>query len=161
MKTKEFITVLEKNLEKELLFEYANDKFVAANYHLTEVKNVVFDTVDCGGKSDNWKETHLQLWESPKEIGKTKFMPVDKIISILNRVNNIKPLDMETKVKIEYGNHDFHTSVMDIDHIETLSDKIIVKLFTEAPLCKANIGNDISQKSEVKEEACCAEVGCC
>jgi len=161
MKTKEFITVLEKNLEKELLFEYANDKFVAANYHLTEVKNVVFDTVDCGGKSDNWKETHLQLWESPKEIGKTKFMTVDKIISILNRVNNIKPLDMETKVKIEYGNAHFHTSVMDIEEVISASDKIIVKLYTEATLCKANEICEITQKEEVKESACCEGVACC
>ena len=161
MKTKEFISLLENNLGKELLFEYENDKFVGANYHLTEVKNVFFDTVDCGGRSDSWKETHLQLWESPKEIDKTNFMTVDKILSILKKVDGIKALEMVTPVKIEYGNAYFHTSVMDIDDVLTQSDKLIVKLFSQATLCKANDNCSISQNAEVKEEACCDEVSCC
>ena len=161
MKTKEFISLLENNLGKELLFEYANDKFVGANYHLTEVKNVFFDTVDCGGRSDSWKETHLQLWESPKEIGKINFMTVDKILSILKKVDGIKALEMVSPIKIEYGNAGFHTSVMDIDHIITQSEKIIIQLFSQATLCKANDNCGISQKVEVKEESCCAEVACC
>lgn len=162
MKVKEFLSVLENNLNKELLFEHTNGKFVGANYHLTEVKNVYFDTVDCGGKPNDWRETHLQLWESPKEIGKTNYMTVDKIVSILNRVNSIKTIDTETSVKIEYGNDEFNTAVMDIDHIELTNNRVIAKLYTEATLCKANIGgNDFSSKNEVKEEACCAEVGCC
>jgi hypothetical protein len=161
MKTKEFISLLENNLDRELLFEYANDKFVGANYHLTEVKNVFFDTVDCGGRSDRWKETHVQLWESPKEIDKTNFMTVDKILSILKKVDGIKALEMVTPVKIEYGNANFHTSVMDIDDVITQSDKLIVKLFSQATLCKANDNCGISQKAAVKEEACCDEVSCC
>jgi hypothetical protein len=161
MKTKEFISLLENNLDKELLFEYANDKFVGANYHLTEVKNVLFDTVDCGGRSDSWKETHVQLWESPKEIDKTNFMTVDKILSILKKVDGIKALEIETPVKIEYGNAYFNTSVMDIDDVITQSDKLIVKLFSQATLCKANDNCGISKKDEVKEEACCDEVSCC
>lgn len=161
MKVKEFKSVLENNLNKELLFEHSSGKFVGANYHLTEIKNVFFDTVDCGGKSNQWNETQFQLWESPKEIGKTNYMTVDKIVSIINRVDSIKSIDVDTILKIEYGNHDFHTSIMDIDHIETFNDKIIVKLFTEATLCKANISSDKSLKVEVKKESCCAEVGCC
>lgn len=161
MKTQEFITTLEKNLGKELLFEYANDKFVGANYHLTEVKNVSFDTVDCGGRSDDWKETHIQLWESPKEIGKTDFMTVDKILSIIQRVNGIKPLNMDTTVKIEYGNAYFHTSVMDIENVESQLDKIIVKLYAEATLCKANDICGVPEKVEVKEPACCEGSVCC
>ncbi len=161
MKTKEFISLLENNLDKELLFEYANDKFAGANYHLTEVKNVFFDTVDCGGRSDSWKETHLQLWESPKEMDKTNFMTVDKILSILKKVDGIKALEIETPIKIEYGNSDFHTSVMEIDHFVIQSNRLIVKLYSEATLCKANDECGIAQKDEINEEACCAEVGCC
>ncbi len=161
MQTKKFISLLENNLGKELLFEYANDKFVGANYHLTEVKNVFFDAVDCGGRSDSWKETQVQLWESPKEIGKINFMTVDKILSILKKVDGIKAFEMETPIKIEYGNADFHTSVMDIDDVITLSEKLIVKLFSQATLCKANDNCGISQKAVVKEESCCTEVACC
>jgi len=161
MKTKEFISLLENNLGKELLFEYTNDKFAGANYHLTEVKNVFFDTVDCGGRSDSWNETHLQLWESPKETDKTNFMTVDKILSILKKVDSIKALKIETPIKIEYGNADFHTSVMNIDHVSSQSAKLIVKLFSQETLCKANDNCGITYKTEVKEESCCTEVGCC
>ena len=161
MLTKEFISLLENNLEKELLFEYANDKFVGANYHLTEVKNVFFDTVDCGGRSDSWKETHLQLWESPEEIGKINFMTVDKILSILKKVNGIKALEVKAPIKIEYGNADFHTTVMDIDAVVTENEKLIVKLFSQKTLCKANDVCGITQEKNVKEESCCNEVSCC
>lgn len=161
MTTSKFIVTLESNLGKALLFEYSNDKFVGANYHLTEVKNVSFDTVDCGGRPDNWKETHLQLWESPKEIGKIDFMTVDKILSIIKIVDGIKPLDVETTIKIEYGNVDFHTSVMDIDSIESTTDKLIIKLYTEATLCKANEICGIPEKAEVEEFACCEGSGSC
>ncbi len=64
MKVKEFVKVLEQHKGKELLFSYDQDQFVGANYHLTEVKNVQFDTTDCGGKTNFWEETHFQLWES-------------------------------------------------------------------------------------------------
>ena len=161
MQTKEFIHLIENNLGKELLFEYANDKFAGANYHLTEVKNVFFDTVDCGGRSDSWYETHLQLWESPKEIDKTTFMTVDKILSILKKVDGIKALKVETQIKIEYGNADFHTSVMDIDHIENNNDKLIIKLYSGATLCKANDNCGIARKEVIKEETCCMETSCC
>jgi len=161
MKTKELVSLLENNPGKELLFEYTNGKFAGANYHLTEVKNVFFDTVDCGGQSDSWKETHVQLWESPKEIDKTDFMTVDKILSILKRVNDIKPLNMEAPIKIEYGNNDFPTSVMEIDHVAIQTDNLIVKLFSQATLCKANDICGTTQKEVIKEEACCTEVGCC
>jgi len=161
MKTKEFISLLENNLGKELLFEYDNDKFVGANYHLTEVKNVFFDTVDCGGVSNSWNETHLQLWESPKERNKTNFMTVDKILSILKKVDGIKPLKTGTPIKMEYGNSGFHTSVMDIDHIENHNDKLIIKLYSEATLCKANDECGTTQKDQVKEETCCTELSCC
>jgi hypothetical protein len=161
MKTKEFINLLEDNPYKELLFEYTNGKFAGANYHLTEVKNVFFDTVDCGGRSDNWKETRLQLWESPTEIDKTNFMTVDKILSILKRVNNVKSLNMAAPIKIEYGNAEFLTSVMNIDHVLIQTDKLVVELFSKATLCKANDVCDTTQKDEVKEKACCIEVSCC
>jgi hypothetical protein len=160
MKLKEFINVLEQNQKKELIFAYGLDKYAGANYHLTEVKNVLFDTVDCGGRSDQWKETHLQLWESPKEIGKTDFMKVDKILSILKRVNGIKPLDINTTIKIEYGNADFHTSIMDISEVISQQDRIVVKLYTEATLCKANESCGIPQE-ENKESDCCEKVACC
>ena len=80
MKTKELLSVLEKNQGKALLFEYAPNLLVGANYHITEVKHMKIDSVDCGGRTDGWSETIIQLWESPKELGKRDFMKVDKAL---------------------------------------------------------------------------------
>jgi len=160
MKLKEFIDLLEQNRDKELLFEYTSGKFAGANYHLTEVKNVQFDTTDCGGKTNFWKETQLQIWESPNEVDKTDFMRTEKILSILNRVDKIKSLMLETELKIEYGNENFPTSVMPIGSIKVENNKVVVSLFTEATRCKANDVCGVSE--EVEEEAvCCGDSKCC
>lgn len=67
MTTQDFFTTIEEHMENYLLFEYAFDKFINANYHFTEVKRVNIDSVDCGSQTDSWKETIIQLWESPLE----------------------------------------------------------------------------------------------
>lgn len=107
MNTQTFLNNLSTNKNKELIFEYASGKFVGANYHITEVKNTTYDTVDCGGSTNYWQETIVQLWENPKEIGKRSFMKASKALEIFNRVDQIKPLLKETTIKIEYGNEPF------------------------------------------------------
>lgn len=159
MQVKEFIKVLEANKGKELLFTYAPDQFVGGNYHLTEVKNVKFDTTDCGGKTNYWEETHFQLWESPKELGKRTYMTTDKISSILRRVDGIKPIMPETELKIEYGNMNFPTSVMPVDKIDEDERRVYVSLFAEATRCKANDVCELTAQGSVAEKevaACCS-----
>ncbi len=64
MKTDEFLSLLKEHPYKNLRFEYALGKQVGANYHITEIKNVTIDSVDCGGESDFWKETIAALGKS-------------------------------------------------------------------------------------------------
>ena len=148
MKVKDFIKMLESHPGKELKFAYDKDKYVAPNYHLTEVKNVTFDTTDCGGKTNHWQETHMQLWENPSEIGKRDYMTTDKIVSILNRVDGIKSLWRETELKFEYGNHELNTGVMPVHSSRFTESEFEVLLFEEAARCKAN-------------DVCSIEVACC
>jgi len=160
MKVSKFIEVLEQHKNKELLFSYAQDKLVGANYHLTEVKNVQFDTTDCGGKTNFWEETHFQLWESPTELGKRDYMTTDKILAIVNRVNSIKAIKADTELKMEYGNESFVTAVMPVKHIESDEKRVYVNLFAEATRCKANDVCNIPLEQEEKE-ACCTTSNCC
>lgn len=162
----EFIKILEENLEKELLFEYDTNKFAGTNYHLTEVKNVAFNTVDCGGNPNQWKETHLQLWESPNEIGKEDYLTVDKALSILNKVNGIQALWLDTELKVEFGNENIATSVMKIDSVKLKNTRIIVQLFTEKTLCKSpgvcNVEINSSKPEKETESTCCStNTSCC
>ena len=165
MNIKELLSVLRENKNKELLFEYTENRFAGTNYHLTEVKNVLFETVDCGGAINDWKETHIQLWESPTEIGKEDYITTDKAVAILDRVNGIRPLWNETDVKIEFGNKDFHTSVLSIRSVISDYGSVTIRLFADETGCKAPEACGVSvnaQESKLKEEACCSpQSGCC
>jgi len=164
MKTQEFITKLKENKGANLLFEYSKGKIAGTNYHLTEVKNVTFETVDCGGNTNNWKETHLQLWESPNEIGKENYLTVDKVIDIIERVNDINPLWLDTEVKVEFGNEIFHTSILDISGFVNKNKQFIVQLFSTKTGCKAPSTCGVEIEEEKEETACCAPTtgsGCC
>jgi len=162
MKTGEFLNTLKENGQKELLFEYKEGKFIGANYHITEVKNTVIKSVDCGSRSDAWNETIVQLWESPKEIGKRDYMKVDKAYSILEKVDKIYEMDKEAEVLFEYSNDNFHKANLEVHDVELTSEKIIFKLFVSQTDCKAKDECGVDMKEVVvKETACCEDTGCC
>ncbi|WP_196889959.1 DUF6428 family protein [Aureivirga sp. CE67] len=159
MKTKELYEIIKRNGEKPLLFEYATGVLVGSNYHLTEVKNVIIESVDCGAVPHNWKETVLQLWENPLELGKATYMTCAKAGSIIDKVNGIRPIDMETEVKIEYGNKIFHTTQLNVRRVLETDRYVLVKLATEKTQCKAP---DLCGTPEEEASSCCTpDSGCC
>ncbi|WP_420603121.1 DUF6428 family protein [Flagellimonas sp.] len=164
MNTSEFLSLLKQHQDKSLLFEYTKGKLVGANYHITEVKNITIESVDCGAGTDFWKETIVQLWESPKEIGKTEYMSAYKALAILNKVDRMKSMTKEAEVKFEYSNAEFHTAQLFVDDYALDSNTLTFKLSVQKTDCKAKETCGVSEKSEktVAEEACCApESGCC
>lgn len=162
MKVSEFLNLLENNSDKETRFAYSAGKYAKASYHLTEVKNVTFDTTDCGGKTNHWQETHIQLWESPAEEGKTTYMTAGKLLAILNRVDGIKALWPETAIKVEYGNQELNTGVMPVKGARADNTHLDFLLFEEAALCKARIARDPEEdQTETVERECGQVASCC
>ena len=156
MKTQELFKLLKEHQDKSLLFEYAPNLFVGANYHITEVKHTSIDAVDCGANTDAWKETVIQLWESPKEIGKRDYMKVNKALAILERVGTMKPYTLNAEVRFEYSNATFHTAQLYVNDFELQDDRLIIKLAVEKTDCKAKSECCAPQtKTAVLEEACC------
>ncbi len=165
MKTQEFFNVLEQHKDKSLLFEYAPNLLVGANYHITEVKHITVDSVDCGGQTDAWKETIVQLWESPEEIGKTEFMSVFKALSILKKVGTMKPYVLDAEVKIEYSNAAFHTAQLFVNDFEIHNNNVVFKLAIAKTDCKAKelcgVPENIEVISGSSNEPCCTPDGNC
>jgi hypothetical protein len=162
MKTQEFLELLATNRDKSLLFEYAPGKLVGANYHITEVKHITIDSVDCGTGTDFWKETVIQLWESPIEKEKKEFMSTYKALSILKKVGRIKPFEFDAEVKFEYGNPSFHTAQLFVNDFEFNNKNLIVKLAVEKTDCKAKEACGIPETAEAAQEASCSPgSGCC
>ncbi len=156
MKTQELFNVLKEHQDKALMFEYAPNLLVGANYHITEVKHISIDSVDCGAKTDAWKETIVQLWESPSELGKRDYMKVDKALEIFERVGEMKPYVLEAELKFEYSNATFHTAQLFVNDFEIRNDNLIIKLAVEKTDCKAK-----SECCTPEKEAVVAETACC
>ena len=163
MKTQELFSVLEQNSEKALLFEYAPNLLVGANYHITEVKHLTIDSVDCGAQTDAWKETIIQLWESPNELGKTEYMSVFKALGILKKVGKMKAYVLDSEVKFEYSNAAFHTAQMFVNDFEIQGKNLIIKLATQKTDCKAKELCGVPEPLEAtsSSQPCCTPDGNC
>jgi len=164
MSTQELFKVLEDHQDKFLLFEYKPNSLVGANYHITEIKHISIDSVDCGARTDTWKETIIQLWESPSEIGKTEYMSANKAIGILNKVGKIKPYDFDAEVKFEYSNATFHTAQLFVNDFEIQGNNLIIKLGVEKTDCKAKSTCGVIEKVKevvLSDELCCSPDGNC
>ena len=164
MKTNELFKLLQENQDKSLLFEYAPNALVGANYHITEVKHLKIDAVDCGANTDAWNETIIQLWESPSELGKTEFMTALKALAILNKVGEMKSYDYNAEVKFEYSNATFHTAQLFVNDFNIQNNQLIIKLAIEKTDCKAKeaCGTPVEKSANINVEACCStESVCC
>lgn len=161
MKTQELLSVLEANKDKALLFEYSQNKLVGANYHITEVKHIAIDSVDCGAGVDDWNETLIQLWESPSELGKTEYMSAYKALGILKKVASIKPFDLTAELKFEYGNAQFHTAQLFVNDYEISNNQLRIKLAIEKTDCKAKDVCGAETVAAMNETACCGEGSAC
>lgn len=162
MKTHEFLTTLESHKDKALLFEYTPGKFVGANYHITEVKHVKIDSVDCGSGTDAWNETIVQLWESPSEKGKRDYMSTFKALGILKKVGQMKPYDMDAEIKFEYSNETFHTAQLFLNDFSISNNQVILKLGVQQTDCKAKETCGVPEPAMATAESCCSPgSGCC
>jgi len=168
MTTQDLFKLLQQHQDKALLFEYVPNQMVGSNYHITEVKHVAIDSVDCGSKTDFWKETIVQLLESPNDLevsgGKTEYMSVYKVLTILKKVGKMKPYDLDSEVKFEYSNTSFHTAQLFVNDYDVVDQNLIVKLAIEKTDCKAKEtcgATEVSTSVASNLEPCCASDGNC
>ena len=162
MKTEQFLELLVEHQNKALLFEYLPTQFVGTNYHITEVKHVSIESVDCGKQTHSWKENIIQLWESPSEIGKSEYMSVYKAMGILKKVAKMKPFEMDAEIKFEYSNPEFHTAHLFVNDFSIEGNNLILKLGVEKTDCKAKELCGVSESVSVSDnEPCCLPDGNC
>jgi Family of unknown function (DUF6428) len=153
MLTKDFLNLLGSNQGKELIFEYAENQFVPAAYHITEVKNVHFESVDCGGFAHEEFQTIVQLWVSEREK-KDKGMETQKAFKIMNLVDNVKPLRKDTEIFFEYGRGDLRTSNYSVEKVEVQEDKVILKMYVQPTACKPRNIENIKDLKQVVQTCC-------
>ena len=66
--TRAFLDILRASRpDQQLVFRLDEAPLVAAGYHVTELKALTYNTMDCGGVADKWEETVIQLWNPGDE----------------------------------------------------------------------------------------------
>lgn len=148
MKTKQFIETLRLSPEHDLIFINSEGISVHTGYHLTEIKAVTYDTVDCGGQRNDWNETILQLWVP--EDADDEYMKAGKFVRIFDSVRSSIPLREDANVRVEYGDENFFPSVYDVRSVETERNTLRVLVEPPETTCKAR-----DRRASSKAEASC------
>ena len=154
MDWKSFRSSIAQHPDKHLQFKYAEDQFVDASYHITEIKQAPITSVDCGGVMNTWTEIIVQLWE-PMVKDSERSMTVSKALSIIQLVEKAMPLNPIATVKIEFGNSRYDTRQMYPGDIAADGEDLIVILHPDFTQCKA-IDRGQSCGTTPTGEECCA-----
>lgn len=149
----DFKAQLQANPKLTLQFQYAENQWVDAAYHITEIKQAPITSVDCGGVMNAWTEIIVQLWEPLNET-QDRAMAVGKALSIIELVEKTLPLNPVAIVKIEFGNAAFDTRQMLPKSITINGQNLIVDLRPDAVQCKAIERGGSCGTNEQGEECC-------
>ncbi|HEU4740127.1 MAG TPA: DUF6428 family protein [Meiothermus sp.] len=137
MDTRTFLETLQAHPDKALVFEYGPGKQLQPGYHVTEVMNVTYESMDCGGQANFWRETIVQLM-GPGAKDAPEFMPVKKFLSIYHRVAASVPVRADAEIRFEYGNAEIPAIHYHIGSIAEEAGHLVVRLAQPGVTCKAN-----------------------
>jgi hypothetical protein len=136
MTTQEFLGVLEAFPNQSLVFDYGDGQ-VKPGYHVTEVMNVTYESMDCGGQANFWRETIVQLM-GPSIKDKSEYMTTQKFLSIYKRVAASVPTHSEAEIRVEYGDSSRPALHYHVGDICQEGNTVTVFLTQPGVTCKAS-----------------------
>jgi Family of unknown function (DUF6428) len=157
MTTQEFIAALRKTPDNQLIFENEAGDTVRAGYHLTEIKAAHFDTVDCGGQTNQWNETLIQLWVPAAADDDDGYINAGKFLRIFDKVGAMIPLQLEAEIRVEYGDENFFPSLYHVESVTSQGGTTRVLLTPPATTCKARD----RRLAEEEASTCCQTAAAC
>lgn len=138
MNTSAFLATLRAHPALPLVFR-TDAAAISSHYHLTEVKRVSYETMDCGAMTHRWAETQFELWVPPL-VGKLPgraHMPAEKFLAIIDRVEKELPLNGDTPARVFVSLGDHPAALHDIDSLVPAGGKLWVNLTPDRARCKA------------------------
>lgn len=136
MLVKDFLNTIKEYGDLPLLFQYRNDAVVQGGYHVTEIKNATFDTIDCGNSLHSWKEVVVQVWVPEGASPSDAMMPASKFLKIWDVVDRRLNLYQEAEIRIEYGDSSYLTANYHIDSLRVTEDGLVVEMAPPRTMCK-------------------------
>ena len=99
MQLRNFLNLLENNINSKLRFILPNGTYVKEHFHVTEVGKITKEFIDCGGTTRNKQTCLLQLWIANDEEHRVN---AAKLHSIFNLAKHIY-MDDKTPLEVQYG----------------------------------------------------------
>lgn len=162
METKVILPYLKSSSNKPLRFMLNDTQLVPNDFHVTEVKRVTVESLDCGGGASAWQELMIQPW-SPGGDGAQTAMTAAKFLSILAKAEALDLLD-GNPLRFEYGDTGKPAVQYHFDQIASEGETLDIHLAPPHVACKPHERAHVSESSVVQDQACCAPSsagGCC
>lgn len=153
MSERSFTPQLEVAPAKPLRFTVGGQQLVPNDFHVTEIKKVSINSLDCGGGASAWEELVIQLW-SPSGDNTPQAMNAEKFAKILAKAGALPLLDGE-HVRFEYGAVGTPAVQYTLGGLRTTSDALEVELTPPHVACKPAERRQLSELATVQDSACC------
>ncbi|WP_291431241.1 DUF6428 family protein [Deinococcus sp.] len=135
--TARFLETVRQSARLPLEFRLNRRTLVPAGYHVTEVKAVTIESMDCGGQANTWKETVVQLMDGTPEEAREGFMTTQKFLSIYDRVAARIPVHGSSELRFEYGNVSTPATQYHLISVDVQPERVVVELQLPGVMCKA------------------------
>ena len=145
---------LEAAPAKPLRFTVGGQQLVPNDFHVTEIKKVSIESLDCGGGASAWEELVIQLW-SPRGDATPQPMTVEKFSKILAKADALPLLDGE-HVRFEYAPLGQPAVQYAVSGLSAAGDALEVELIPPYVACKPIERGQMTELSVIGEAACCA-----
>ena len=139
--TAPFLAQLRRHADLPLVFRLgsARTPALAPGYHLTEVKRVAYETMDCGAMTHRWSETQFELWVPPLvgALPGRAAMPAGKFLQIVDRVQDTLPLDGAAVARVHAALGGHPAALYEIAAVTPFDGQLVVELTPDRTRCKA------------------------
>ena len=160
------IAALQATPQRPLEFWLDGQPLVPPGYHVTEVKAVSIEAMDCGGKAASWRETVIQLMDGSPQDARAGFMTTRKFLSIYGQVTRQIPVRGEAEVRFEYGDTSSPALQYHVSGLEAQPQRVLIHLRAPGVQCKAGDACGLpaspsSPNGASSDESCAPGSGCC
>lgn len=138
MNTSSFLAALRAHASLPLVFRAGGD-VVSPGYHLTEVKRVSYETMDCGATAHRWSESQFEIWAPARETQEPGrgHMSAGKFLRIIDRVEAELPLQGEATARIHASFRSQPAALYEVAALEARDGQLWIELSPDQTRCKA------------------------
>ncbi len=162
MQVSKFLEIVREQNNLPMLFEFRPGSIVPGGYHVTEIKNATYETIDCGNSLHTWKEVIVQVWVPQEAAAEDPHMSAEKFLKIWDVVDSRLNLYQDAEIRIEYGDSQHVTSNYDVHGFSETEDGLIVQMAPPRTMCKPReilVPLQDFAQSTLEAVSCCSPSG--